>query len=446
MTRKLFSFLGTGKYEPCYYYFTVGEEQIKDKHYRCYVQESLTNLLPDLDKELDEIVIFITDEAWEVNWLKNNNEKYDLPGLRDVLEKYKDKYIITPVRIPSGKSEQELWEIFDKVFDEIESGDEIIFDITHSFRSLPMVAIIILNYAKFIKQCDIEGIYYGAVEALCPPRELGKMKIEERYCPIFDLTSFVELLDWTVGIDKFISTGDARDVAFLLDIERERFGRLKEYDKSNFFKHLKNSIYSYTNSIATCRGKEISKRTLDLKSKLEEITDSPELVYIKPIKPLLEKMSSELKTYSADEHKNMLKVVKWCYEHNLIQQGITILQEGVVTFLCEKYDLDTEDVEVDREIINQAAAIKKLSDMKSEELPLEKWGYVARKNEKLVRQLLDDGYFQKAAKFLNSMVDVRNDINHAGWRKSPFKPQKIENNLKKFLEEAEELIKEGYQM
>lgn len=446
MGRKLFSFLGTGKYEPCYYYFTVEKEQIKDKHYRCYVQESLTNLLPEIDKELDEIVIFITDEAWEKNWLKNNNEKYNLPGLRDSLEKYKDKYIITPVKIPSGKSEQELWEIFDKVFNEIESGDEIIFDITHSFRSIPMVAIIILNYAKFVKRCDIGGIYYGAVEALCPPWKLKEMKLEERYCPVFDLTSFVELLDWTVGIDKFISTGDVRDVAFLIEKEQQRFGRLGEGDKSNFFKALKGSIHSYSNSISTCRGKEISKRALDLKSKLEEITDSPELVYIKPIKPLLEKMSSELKTYSDDEHKNMLKVAKWCYEHNLIQQGITILQEGVVTFLCGKYGLDTEDVEVDREIINQAAAIKKLSDMRSEELPLEKWGDVARKNEKLVRKLLDDKYFRKAAKFLNSMVDTRNDINHAGWRKSPFRPNTIKNNLKKFLEEAEKLIREGCQV
>lgn len=437
MARKLFSFLGTGKYEPCYYYFTVGEEKVSDKHYRCYVQETLINLLPELHKKLDEIVIFITEEAWKTNWLQNNNKDYDLPGLKDTLGKYEGKYVINPVKIPSGESEQELWQIFDKVFDKIEPGDEIIFDITHSFRSIPMVAIIILNYAKFVKGCDIGGIYYGAVEALCPPWKLKEMNMEKRYCPIFDLTSFVELLNWTVGIDKFISTGDARQVESLIDLERGRFGRLKEYDKSNFFKYLKGSIHSYTNSIATCRGKEVSQRALDLKSKLEEITDSPELVHIKPIIPLLEKMSSELKTYTNDEHKNMLKVVKWCCEHNLIQQGITILQEGVVTFLCEKYGLDPGDVDIDREIINQASKIK------SKKLPLKKWGFVARENERLVRQLLNDEYFNKAAKFLSSMVDTRNDINHAGWRKSPFKPETIEKHLKEFLKEAKQLIEEG---
>ncbi|HHY70300.1 MAG TPA: TIGR02221 family CRISPR-associated protein, partial [Thermoanaerobacterales bacterium] len=111
MARKLFSFLGTGKYEPCYYYLTVGNKKINDNNYRCYIQESLTNLLPKVDKQLDEIVIFITDEAWEANWIKNNNDKYVLPGLKNTLEKYKGEYTVTPVKIPSGESEQELWQI-----------------------------------------------------------------------------------------------------------------------------------------------------------------------------------------------------------------------------------------------------------------------------------------------------------------------------------------------
>lgn len=170
---------------------------------------------------------------------------------------------------------------------------------------------------------------------------------------------------------------------------------------------------------------------------MEEITDSPELVYIKPIIPLLEKMSLELKTYTDDEHKNMLKVVKWCCEHNLIQQGITILEEGIVTFLCEKYGLDPNNIDIDRKIINQA------SNIRVNKKPFEEWQKESKANEQLIRRLLDDEYFSKAATFLDSMVNTRNDINHAGWRKSPFKPKVIEKNLCKFLKEAEKLIEEG---
>lgn len=438
MARKLFSFLGTGKYEPCYYCLTVGNEKVEDDDYRCYVQESLINLLPKIGNQLDEIVIFLTDEAWEKNWIKNNNsEKYDLPGLRDTLSRYKDKYIITPVKIPSGKSEDELWQIFDTMFNQIYPNDEIIFDITHSFRSIPMVSMIILNYAKFVKGCDIKGIYYGAVEALGSYQEVCDMAIEDRYSPIFNLTSFAELLDWTVGIDKFISTGDVRQVTLLIETERRRFGKKGEHDNSTFFNNLNKSLQSYIHSIATCRGQELSKNALDLKSKLEKVTDSPELVLIKPVKPLLEKMSSELKTFKNNEHKNMLKVVKWCCEHNLIQQGITILQEGVVTFLCDRYGLNRIDVDIDREVINQASAIK------VKNIPFEYWGKEAKKKEQLVRRLLEEDYFGKVAKFLYSMVDTRNDINHGGWRRAPAKPKTIEKNLKEFLKEAEQLIEEG---
>ena len=169
----------------------------------------------------------------------------------------------------------------------------------------------------------------------------------------------------------------------LIEKEEQRFGRLGEGYKSGFFNQLKKSIWSYINSIATCRGRDISGKVLDLKYKLEEITDSPELVHIKPIKPLLEKISSELKTYTNNEHKNMLKVVKWCCEHNLIQQGITILQEGVVTYLCQRYNLNP-NAEKSREIINQAVNIKSM------ERPIEKWLKEAKENKQLVKQLLDD--------------------------------------------------------
>lgn len=435
MARKLFAFLGASAYEPCYYYLTHDNEQITDSECRCYIQESLINLLLRIDKKLDEIVIFLTNEAYKKNWIKNSNNTYGLQGLKDTLNMYEEEYIITPVKIPSGISEKELWQIFDKVFNEIDQEDEIIFDITHSLRSLPMIAIIILNYAKFIKKCDIGGIYYGAVEARCPPSKLKELPLEERHCPIFDLTSFVKLLDWTVAIDKFLNTGSSRDIEFLIDVTRERFGRLYEYDRANFFKHLKTSIHSYTNSITTCRGREISNMALGLKSMIEESSKSPELFHIKPIIPLLEKNDLELKSYTDNQHMNMLEVAKWCYEHDLIQQGITILQEGIITFLCEKYTLDSNNIDVDRKIINQASRIK------AEKLDVKGWKKPAVDNVETVKRIIDDKYFKEASDLLNSMTETRNDINHAGWVKQPLEPKVIKENLKKFIEGAENLLK-----
>jgi CRISPR-associated DxTHG motif protein len=43
------------------------------------------------------------------------------------------------VDIPEGRSEQELWEIFDRVASAVDEGDTILLDITHAFRSIPMI-------------------------------------------------------------------------------------------------------------------------------------------------------------------------------------------------------------------------------------------------------------------------------------------------------------------
>ena len=434
MARKLFSFLGTGKYEPCYYYLAANGQKIKDKDYRCYVQESLINLLPKIDFEVDEINIFLTKEAKSKNWLSNSNKEYDMPGLRDTLTTYSSICTITPVGIPSGNSEQELWEIFDIIFEQIEAGDEIIFDITHSFRSTPILAIIILNYAKFVRGCEIVGIYYGAIEALCSYQELVDMPIKDRICPIFDITSFVELLDWTVGIDKFITTGDVRQVVKLIDKERERLGRLGEANLATFFNQLKNSINSFVGSVATCRGKDVSKKALELKNKLGEVIDRPELSNLKPIRPLLVKMKNELEGYCENEHLNMIRVVKWCCEHNLVQQGITILQEGLVTYLCEKYSLDPNEWG-NRKIINQIVNIKSRSRL------FKDWKDESKKRKELVYQLLEDEFFGQIAILLNKMISVRNDINHSSWVKGPSKPEQIESKLNGFIMKAEKLLK-----
>jgi len=55
------------------------------------------------------------------------------------------------VDIPDGKDEDELWKIFSIIVDEVQPGDEILFDITHGFRSLPFIAFLTVAYLKEVK-------------------------------------------------------------------------------------------------------------------------------------------------------------------------------------------------------------------------------------------------------------------------------------------------------
>lgn len=50
--------------------------------------------------------------------------------------------------IPNGKNEEEMWEIFETLFDKIEEEDELYIDLTHRFRYIPMLVMIFPNYAN----------------------------------------------------------------------------------------------------------------------------------------------------------------------------------------------------------------------------------------------------------------------------------------------------------
>lgn len=73
--------------------------------------------------------VLLTSQARNEHW----------STLRELLH---EKTHVVEVDIPEGKSEEELWEIFKKISDAVDEGEEVIFDITHGFRSLPMVALL----------------------------------------------------------------------------------------------------------------------------------------------------------------------------------------------------------------------------------------------------------------------------------------------------------------
>jgi len=112
--------------------------------------------------------ILLTSEArtdnWEVADGKRKNfkgETIDYVGLKDSLAVLNLPFEVKPVDIPRGDNEKEIWDIFEKTFDLIEEGDHLYFDLTHGFRYLPMLVLVLGNYAKFLKNAKVEAITYG---------------------------------------------------------------------------------------------------------------------------------------------------------------------------------------------------------------------------------------------------------------------------------------------
>ena len=187
--RHFMSILGTGAYSECTYKFN-------DDIFRTrFIQEALLSF-NDFTKE-DRMTIFLTEKARELNFKTRECGENDckcnkykpgdiLIGLGEILKnKYGDSIEI--VDIADGKTEDEQWEIFSTIFENIKDDEEIVFDITHGFRTIPMLAFAVLNYARVLKNISLNSIYYGAFEA----------KYDDGTVPIWNCTSYIDIMDWT---------------------------------------------------------------------------------------------------------------------------------------------------------------------------------------------------------------------------------------------------------
>lgn len=96
-----------------------------------------------------------------------------------------------PVDIPDGRSEEELWRIFQALGEQLRLGDEVILDPTHGFRSLPLILLSALQYYRIQKGLNLVKVYYGAYQP-------GAVET-----PVFDLTPIIGLADWTYGVKIF---------------------------------------------------------------------------------------------------------------------------------------------------------------------------------------------------------------------------------------------------
>jgi CRISPR-associated Csx2 family protein len=146
--------------------------------------------------DYDQMLVFVTEEARETSW----------PVLKDL-----DDPRIEAVSIPLGQTTAEMWVLFEEILDRVEEGDSVVFDITHGLRSTPFLVFLFAAFLKFARSVTIEAVYYGAFE-------LGNAR-EGVPAPVFDLSEFVNMLDWITATDRFITTGDGQALTELLQEE-----------------------------------------------------------------------------------------------------------------------------------------------------------------------------------------------------------------------------------
>ncbi len=403
MSKKLFTFLGRSEnYVEMRYQL---DKSLVSQSSSKFVQIALAETLCKNWSNNDTILVCTTAEV----------EKKDWPALKEEYEKKQNLPAIRNIPIADGKSEDELWKIFEAIVTATEENDEIYFDITNSFRSLPLLSFIVISYLRTIKSIKLGGILYGALEATGKqPRELKEIPITERpIVDMFNLTQFADLHDWTNAADRFIKSGDAdglKEITTYHDKEHARM--LKGISPTKEMRHLVEALDEFSLSVKTNRLLNLADKKSAIDKRLSSLQNIKEVRRLKPLISVYDHINAKLSEFSTNDNIiNGLAAVKWCIDHSLAQQGWTILQETLISQYCMIKNVNFSDV---------------------------------NRRTQLAHELSENGKDKKTAtplaELFYNLTDARNDINHAGCRPKAKEPKWFIKELKSKYEEACKII------
>lgn len=431
--RKVFiSILGTGNYKPCIYRqgdFTSTKTP--------FIQEATLDLLKARSEwsENDAAYIFLTPTARTSNWQAEpidiyvSHEVKKYAGLEPTLNQMKLPFPVEPVEISEEGDEEAIWSVFRSIYDQIHEGDRLYIDITHSFRYLPMLLLVLTNYARELKGTEVVSITYGNWEV--------KAEIK----PIVDLGALIELQDWTVAAGEFLRNGRASGLA---ELTKEKVTPILKATKGKSesakgLRKLVDKLTTVSQSLTTIRGKEILSGKIF--EELDKCTHGLDAGLITPMGPLIDKIKDSFGDFDTKPSvSNGFVAARWCYRMQLYQQSITILQETMKAYVAASHGYPSEE-EYYTELAAKAFIIAKESISEDEWRLGESDPTDREKRAKVVKQFLTGSAVRELHPLYTEIGQLRNDFNHAGFRSNAVNGRDIPGRIEKLIRRTEEVLR-----
>ena len=450
MSRNLFlSFLGTNDYIACNYGLEYNpDEQVRDVR---YIQEALVKLFCQSFTETDKVIILTTELSEKQNYyddgqLNHATKQFDKPnqGLKSRLSLLRASYLKAPfeaIRIKEGYSEAEIWEVFDVISQQVLPNDQIYLDVTHAFRYLPMLGVVLADFLRVTKQVTIKGIYYGAFEKLGPASTVKDLPISARNAPILNLLPLVELQRWSTAANNFYQYGVVEN---LVDLANEGIKPILKETKggdlsSNKIRHFSTLLQRLVISIQTNRGKDLMNfDQVGFKTAMKDVQQQD--IFIKPLKEIFSLIERKVTRFTQTK-VIWLESAEWCLKHNLIQQGWTQLQEGVLTYLVDEVKRIFDDPFFDSSQVPPRNLLSSVLIIIHFKTPPDDWNKEAKEYADVyTNRLLELPLLLFFAQSYSGMTGVRNDISHGGYKTDAATAKKLVDNLETYILAIRQLI------
>ncbi len=214
--------------------------------------------------------------------------------------------------IPYGINHAEQIEIFSiigKAFKSINDGDEIILDITHSFRSLPLFVTTVINFLQSLDDRKITflKVYYGMLDAM---REFNDM------APIVDISAVLELQNWSTAAYSFKEYGKGALLADLLGGEPSKIIKIFS-DAVNI---------NYLN--------EIRVKLTNFQKLANSKLDNEFAQWVLP--EILNSFVKRLNKAGNQQYLFQYELSVWHKEKQNYASAYLVFVESIITYVCEK--------------------------------------------------------------------------------------------------------------
>ena len=307
--------------------------------------------------------------------------------------------------IPKVDSEADVDAILGAIVHGLQDGDieadELVLDITHGFRSLPMVFFAAVMQLDALGNADVRGIYYGEFEF---GREVQ---------PIIDLTRLHTLMEWYHAFQTFDRTGSLGPVHRLFDDRIEQL--FKREEEPHEFASLVKSLGKTQTALDSGSPLEAGLGARDVLEKLETFGDD-ELVG--PEGAVLDPLERRLRPLAVADDAGR--------KADITLDEAEVLRERAIVDFYRETDRYWLAVECARELMITRALYEQNQQRRWVE---------SQKRQRISHDLSEiakqDGEIPEVARVWRRIGDIRNAYAHAGFREDEMpSEQKVDQALR----------------
>lgn len=140
------------------------------------------------------------------------------------------------ILISYARDASEQAAVLTRLAEAVQPGENIVLDITHGFRHLPMLALVAARYLTHVRRVSVKDVYYGALEMT-----------QDGQTPVLNLGGMLQMLDWVEALAVYDKSGDYGVFSGLLQADGMQPTRAQMLAQAAYFERSSNPVQARQN-------------------------------------------------------------------------------------------------------------------------------------------------------------------------------------------------------